>query len=290
MELRHLRYFVTVAEELNFSRAAARLRVSQPAISRQIKDLEEEAGVQLFARESSGLKLTPAGQTFLAHARDVLRRGNEALKAMAAFRAAPAEKLVIGYIPTALPSFLSDALRAFAAEHPKVSVELRELSPKRQITELRSGKIDLAFIGHPCPELADEFDLRILKRIPLAMAIPDRHHLALRKKVSLHEFSDEDFIGLDEEHFPGRNAFICQTAQQAGFTPRIKHKADSLASLLALVGAARGVALVPKELESLPHRHAAIIPLKNSPSLAWSAAAQKEASALARRFISILRT
>src|SRR6266481_3433085 len=107
MELRHLRYFVTVAEELNVSRASARLRISQPAVSRQLRDLEDELGVALFIREKPGLRLTPAGESFLAHARDVLRRSNEAATEMAAFRAPTKAKLTIGYITPALASLLT---------------------------------------------------------------------------------------------------------------------------------------------------------------------------------------
>jgi DNA-binding transcriptional LysR family regulator len=98
MELRHLRYFVTVAEELNVSRASARLRISQPAVSRQLRDLEEELHVQLFRREKSGLKLTPAGESFLAHARDLLRRSGDAVKHMEAFSTPAKQTLTIGYI------------------------------------------------------------------------------------------------------------------------------------------------------------------------------------------------
>jgi DNA-binding transcriptional LysR family regulator len=111
MELRHLRYFVTVAEELNISRASARLRISQPAVSRQLRDLEEELGVQLFRREKTGLKLTSAGETFLAHARDLLRRSGDAVKAMAALKGGAKEKLTVGYIAPVLSGTLTPASR-----------------------------------------------------------------------------------------------------------------------------------------------------------------------------------
>src|SRR5215471_17189864 len=109
MELRHLRYFVTVAEELNISRASARLRISQPAVSRQLRDLEQELGVELFSRQKSRLKLTAAGETFLAHARDLLRRSNEAVKQMSAFRQQPNHTIGVGYIAPVLASTLTPA-------------------------------------------------------------------------------------------------------------------------------------------------------------------------------------
>src|SRR5262245_53541411 len=133
MELRHLRYFVTVAEELNVSRASARLRISQPAVSRQLRDLEEELHVELFRREKHGLKLTPAGEAFLAHARDLLRRGSDAVKQMAAFSQQPRQTLTVGYIAPVLTSVLTPALRRFSQAHAEVEVALREISPAEQL-------------------------------------------------------------------------------------------------------------------------------------------------------------
>ena len=292
MELRHLRYFVTVAEELNFNRASARLRVSQPALSRQIKDLEEEIGVELFIRSSSGLRLTSAGETFLAHARDILRRSADSIKAMQVFGKPGIESITLGYIPTALPSFLTGALREFSNRYPKVAVHLRELAPQEQLDDLREGKIDVAFIGNPCPELSREFALTIVKRIPLSVALPDNHLLAKRRAAELNELSDEDFIGLVENRFPGRNDFICKTCQQAGFTPRITIHADSLSSMLALVAAGKGVALLPSEVENLPHTRCVFVRLKRCRAIIeWAVASHKgDSNTLTRSLLEILKT
>src|SRR6267142_7037500 len=132
MELRHLRYFVTVAEELNVSRASARLRISQPAVSRQLRDLEEELGVELFTREKSKLKLTPAGETFLAHARDLLRRSGDAVKQMESFGKRAKEIVTVGYIAPVLASILTPALRRFSQKHSDTEVALREMPPGEQ--------------------------------------------------------------------------------------------------------------------------------------------------------------
>jgi len=129
MELRHLRYFVTVAKELNGSRASARLRISQPAVSRQLRDLEEELGVPLFHRGNSRLKLTPAGEAFLAHARDLLRRSNEAVKEMTAFRPQARRTLTVGYRAPWRVTTLTPALRAFGQSSPEDEVVLREMAP-----------------------------------------------------------------------------------------------------------------------------------------------------------------
>jgi DNA-binding transcriptional LysR family regulator len=262
MELRHLRYFVTVAEELNVSRASARLRISQPAVSRQLRDLEDELGVKLFARDKSKLKLTPAGEAFLAHARDLLRRSNDAAKEMATFRAAAASKITVGYIAPVLTSTLTPALRTFGQKNPGIDVVLREMTPGEQIKALRNGQIDLALAGNPWPELAHEFELVVLGQIPFEAVLPDNHLLALRKRIALAELGDETFIGFDEDQFPGRNDVICAVCQQAGFTPHLRYRVESLTALLAKVATGAGVTLTPREVGQLPHPGAVLVRLK----------------------------
>jgi DNA-binding transcriptional LysR family regulator len=276
MELRHLRYFVTVAEELNISRGSARLRISQPAVSRQLRDLEEELGVELFRREKSGLKLTPAGETFLAHARDLLRRSGDAVKEMASFSARGKQTLAVGYIAPVLTSILTPALRRFAQEHPEVEVALCEMSPADQLKALRESRLDLALIGNPCPEVEHEFALTILTRIPFQAVLPDNHLLALRKRIGLSELEGENFIGFAEDKFPGRNAAICAACQAAGFTPHFRQHVESLSALLATVAAAKGVTLAPREVGQLPHPQAVFVALKPPvPSVISVAATRK---------------
>ncbi len=253
MELRHLRYFVTVAEELNISRASARLRISQPAVSRQLRDLEDELGVDLFRREKSGLKLTPAGETFLAHARDLLRRSGDAVKQMESFGKRAMENVTVGYIAPVLASILTPALRRFSQRHPNTEVALREMPPGEQLKALREGRIDLALIGNPCPEVEREFAVIVLTRIPFQAVLPDNHLLALRKRIALSELEAEPFVGFAEEKFPGRNAAICTACQAAGFTPRFRHHVENLSALLATVAAGKGVTLAPAEVSQLPH-------------------------------------
>jgi len=277
MELRHLRYFVTIAEELNISRAAARLRISQPAVSRQLRDLEEELAVELFRREKSGLKLTPAGETFLAHARDLLRRSGDAIKQMESFGKRAKEIVKAGYIAPVLASILTPALRRFSQQHSDTEVELREMPPGEQLKALREGGIDLALIGSPCREVEREFAVTVLTRIPFQAVLPDNHLLALRKRIALSELEKEKFVGFVEEKFPGRNAAICAACQAAGFTPRFRHHVENLTALLALVAAAKGVTLAPAEVSQLAHPQSVFIPLKPPvPSVVSAAARRKD--------------
>jgi DNA-binding transcriptional LysR family regulator len=276
MELRHLRYFVTVAEELNISRGSARLRISQPAVSRQLRDLEDELGVELFRREKSGLKLTRAGEAFLAHARDLLRRSADAVKQMDAFKKGSRPSLTVSYIAPVLSGLLTPALRCFADKYPEAEVSLHEMSPGQQLKALREGRVDLALIGNPTPEAEREFTVTVLKRIPLQAVLPDNHLLALRKRIALKELRDEKFIGFAEETFPGRNAAICAACQAAGFTPRFVHQVENLSALLAMVASGKGVTLAPAEVGQLPHPQATFVPLKAPVPTVVSASAQKK--------------
>ncbi|MGF1938887.1 MAG: LysR family transcriptional regulator [Nostoc sp. ChiQUE02] len=165
MELRHLKYFVTVAEELNFSRAAVRLYISQPALSRQIKNLEDELGIVLFLRQSDGLILAEAGKFFLQQAKDILNRSDVAVQTLKAHYSNTDEPLVIGYIPTILQTFLGKTLHSFGLAYPEVAVRLQEMPPSEQVRALRDGAIDIAFMGNPPDELDEEFTVKCVKKV-----------------------------------------------------------------------------------------------------------------------------
>ena len=276
MELRHLRYFVTAAEELNISRASARLRVSQPAVSRQIHDLEDELGVALFIRDNNGLSMTDAGESFLAHARGILRKSGEAITHMNSFRREPVNELAIGYIASVLDSILTPALKSFTRKNGDTKVCLKELSPQDQIRGLRDGRIDLALPGNPCLELAGEFEVIVLRRIAFQAVLPEDHKLAKRARIGLEELKGETFIGFDEKLFPGRNASICHACEAAGFTARLLLRVENLTALLANVAAGKGVTLTPGEVSRLPHSGAVFVPLKSPvPSVASAAVVRK---------------
>ena len=253
MELRHLRYFVMAAEERNISRAAARLNISQPAVSRQIRDLEGELGVPLFDRESTGLKLTEAGEAALSHARDLLRRAEGLEAAMEVFKRNPKRALRIGFIPTALPGFLARALRVFNQQHDDVCTQIREMSPLDQERALREGEIDVALLGSPCPQLVEEFEGETILTTPMAIVLPDDHLLALRKSIDLAELEGEPFVSLHERNFPGRPAMIADLSKRAGITLDVRMKAEGLQELLGLVAGGAGVGVLPGDVDQLPH-------------------------------------
>jgi DNA-binding transcriptional LysR family regulator len=272
MELRHLRYFVMAAEERNISRAAARLNITQPAVSRQIRDLESGLGVPLFDRGSTGLILTAAGEVALLHAKDLLRRAAGLESAMAAFRRTPRRSLRVGFIPTALPGFLAAALRAFNQKHDDVCTQIREMSPLDQENALRKGEIDLALLGSPRPQTLVEFRSETIIKTSLAVVLPDDHLLALRKSIDLAELEGEPFISLHERHFPGRPALIADLGERAGFTLDVRMKAEGLQELLGLVAGGAGVGVLPADVHQLPHPGVVFITMRKPKTQLVSAA------------------
>jgi DNA-binding transcriptional LysR family regulator len=262
MELRHLRYFVAAAEEMNISRASARLNISQPAVSRQIRDLEEELGVNLFNRKKNGLEITAAGELALTHARELLRKAKGMTQALQAFGNPTLEQLLVGFIPTALPSFLADALRAFNQQSHDVCVQIKEMTPRQQETALRKGEIDLALLGQPCPALKNEFQILPIKKTPLAAVLPDHHLLALRKSINFDELAEDSFITLNEKNFPGRPELMASMGEQAGFSPKIQFKVDNFTEALGLVASGAGVAVLPEDVSQLPHPKVVFVKLK----------------------------
>ncbi len=242
------------AEETNISRAAARLNVSQPAVSRQIRDLEEEFEIALFVRNHNGLSLTDAGSTALVHAKEVLRRAGAMTESMQSFNSGRKQlSLKVGYISTALPGFLGEGMRKFNHAYDNVCVQIFEMSPSEQRDALLDGSIDLGLIGEPSPAVRREFEVATIKKTEMAIVLPDNHRFAGRKVIDLAELKDDPFLSLHEKHFPERPALMADLFAKAGINPRIAIKANGLSELLGLVGSGSGVAMAPADLNQLPH-------------------------------------
>lgn len=264
MELRHLRYFAMAAEERNVSRAATRLFVSQPAVSRQIKDLEEELGVKLFIREHTGLRLTEAGNTALAHALEILRQANAMTEAMDLMARRQSSVVVnVGFLPTALPQFLGDALRRFHKAHVGIKVHIFEMSPTQQAEALGTGAIDLALIGEPTAQVKRDFKVAPIFKSRMAMLLPDEHPLVGRKSVRLAEFEKDSFLTLHEDHFPDRPKLMADMFERAGIDAEITFRARGLSDLLGLIGAGAGVAIAPAAMAVMPHPGVVFVPLSH---------------------------
>jgi DNA-binding transcriptional LysR family regulator len=244
MELRHLRYFAAVAEELHFGRAAERLMVAQPALSQQIKQLEEELGVRLLERNRRRVALTEAGSTFLKDAKDILARSEAAIQAVQSIHRDQIGSLVVGFNSGALADLLPVTVRAFRRRFSGVQVVLREMTTGEQSIALRERRINLGFL---CPPVApaDERLVQIesLLREPLVLALPRRHPLARRRRVALGVLINEEFVMCRDE--VGYCVQVRDICRAAGFEPRIVQAADEGETAMALVEAGVGVSLMP---------------------------------------------
>jgi DNA-binding transcriptional LysR family regulator len=245
VELRHLRYFVAVAEAENVLRAATqKLHVSQPAVSRQIRDLEDELGAQLFERTGKSVRLTDAGFLFLKEARAVLERTDEAVRSVRAFAQVGETELHVGYTPALRAQIVSPTLRAFQREMPKVHVKLHDWSSEKILTGLRDGRLQLAFIVRPSKRGAFR-DLRFeeLLREQVRLAVPPTHPFAQRRSVSLVNAAKEPFVGLTREDFPDYNAYLNAVFAPVKNKPRVIEEHDSMTSVVSAIEAGTGVGL-----------------------------------------------
>lgn len=258
MELRHLRYFVAVAEALHFSRAADRLHVTQPALSRQIRDLEEELGVRLLHRHGTATALTPAGGQFRARAERILA---DAAAAVAEVRAA-GQRLRVGHYGTLWADLFAPALRNFARRQPKVRLEAVELTPTELVVALRQGEVDLALLGPADDRLRREFATRRLVTVPAMIALAGDHPLAKRRRLDLAELARESWIGWDERSFPGRVRLLDAAAARAGFRARVVHVVDSVASMFVQVATSGHIGYVLPMSRQLPHNGVVFVPLR----------------------------
>lgn len=252
MELRHLRYFIAVAEELNFTRAATRLHIGQPPLSMQIRDLEEEIGVRLFERGPRRVALSTAGERFLLHARRILDGVEEAVAE--ARRAARGElgELRVGFT-SSLPftDLLPDALNAYRRRFPQVRLQLREMFTPEQFQALVRGELDVGFVRLQAGTPPAGIVLREVARNPLRLVVNAAHRLAGAAQVRLAELAGEDFISFPADvgtDLPGVLRALCR---QAGFEPRIVQTAREATTQIGLVAAGLGVAVLPAPLESV---------------------------------------
>ena len=249
MELRHLRYFVAVAEMENVSRAALKLHVSQPALSTQIRDLEDELGFMLFERTAKSVRLTDAGFLFLKEARAVLERTGEAVRNLRAFAQAGETQLQVGYSLALRTQIVSPALHAFQQAMPKVHVKLHDWTGEKIVAGLRDGRLQLAFIVRPSKRGALR-GLRFeeLTREQVRLAVPPNHPFAQRRSVSLTDAAREPFIALTHEDFPYYNAYLSAVFAPVKNKPRVIEEHDSITSLISAIEAGTGVGMVVEAL------------------------------------------
>ena len=261
MELRHLRYFVIVAEEQNVTRAAQRLHVSQPPLSRQIRDLEEELGVELFRRTAKSVTLTEAGHLFLGEARAVLLRAEQAVQAVQTLAKGERGQLRVGYAPSLTVEFLPRALKIFAQDCPGVRVSLHDLSTVECTERLKLRKIDVALIP---PQLGTSNRGLIFEKIVsygLFAAVAVNHRFAQKRSLTLAQFQKEPFIAYSREDYPEYQEWVRDMFRPHGFDPKVTEEHDSASSLIAAVEAERGIALVTSSIRCITGPRIKLLPL-----------------------------
>jgi DNA-binding transcriptional LysR family regulator len=251
MDLRHLRYFATLAQERNFTRAAQRLNVSQPPLSQQIKALEIELGTLLFVRTSRRVELTPAGQVFLTHATAILERVEQACLQARAVGGGRVGHLDVGSSSSLLLGPLPQLVAGYRRAFPGVNVALHEMTPAAQLTALRDRRLDISFSRTPV--LDEHLAAELAWEDPVVAALPRGHRLVARRKLALKDLASEEFVllRLDSSAFA---AYLNQCCVDAGFMPRASQYVVESQAMPSLVAAGLGVALVPASLASVHRR------------------------------------
>src|SRR4051812_1073755 len=232
MELRHLRYFVAVAEAENVTRAAAKLHVAQPAVSRQIRDLEDELGFPLLERSAKAVRLTDAGRVFLGEARAVLQRAEAAVTAARSVADGLSGELHVGYAPSLTVQILPRALRSFQAAYPKVRVVLHDFSTEEMLAGLSDKTLHVALVVKPDPEQLRGLRFKELASYPLCIAMPPNHSLARGRSVSFAKSVTEPFIGYSRTGYPEYHTSLGLLFGKVGRVPEIAEEHDSVSSLI----------------------------------------------------------
>lgn len=266
MELRQLRYFVAVAEESSFSRAAERLHLSQPPLSTQIKSLERDIGAQLLERSNRGVSLTAAGSVFYKEAQAVLARLEQARSRALQADRGEVGTLSIGFVSIADYGILPPALRSFRAHFPLVEVQLHELTTDAQIRALRAAGLDLGIGLAPVDE--PDLEFKRLLREELVLAAPSGHPAAKgTDAVDLRALSKADFIVPPRDVAPGLYDLTISHCRSFGFAPRIVQNARQMQTVIGLVSCGMGVALVPSSMRNLKRTGVHYRRLRGKPAL-----------------------
>lgn len=243
MELRHLRYFIAVAENGSLSRAAEKLFIAQPPLSLQIRNLEDELGVALFIRHPRGVRLTLAGQALLPEARYLIERAGRVGNVARQSCEGRAVSLSMGFVPSSSHTVLPVLIRKLRETYPGLELELREMISEEQISALTDGRIDvgIARSGSKHPRVSASLQMSD----PFCLAAPASERSASDGPVDLRSFSEKVFVGFSRSHGPAYFDQSIHLCTQAGFSPRIRYEASNVRGILDLVSAGLGVALVP---------------------------------------------
>lgn len=288
IELRHLRYFIAVAEELHFGRAAERLHMAQPPLSQQIRQLEEYLGFQLFYRTKRSVQITEAGQAFLEESRKLLKQLDQAIETGRQVSRGEKGQIVIGFVSSAAYNVLPVILRAFRSQIPQVRLELHEMPTNEQLNWLREGRIDIGFLRPPIEDKT--LQVRTIVREPMVVALPESHAFIEHKQIKLSSLAKEAFVLFPRPLSPRAYDQIISLCQQAGFSPNVVQEAMQMQTIVSLVAGGIGIAIVPVSLQNMQRTGVVYKPLEEPAPCAEIAVAwrQNDSSASIQQFLEIV--
>ncbi|AFY95038.1 LysR family transcriptional regulator [Chamaesiphon minutus] len=261
MELRHLRYFSTVATELHFGRAAEKLHIAQPPLSKQIQDLEAELGFELFTRTKRSVALTPAGQAFLIEVSQVFQQLDRAIDIGGKTSRGELGQISIGFVGSATYNILPVMLQQFHDRYPQVQIKLHELTTDRQLIWLREGRIDIGLIRPPIVER--DFVSQVIFQESVVVALPTHHHLATQDSLDLATLATEPFILFPRKLAPGLYDPIIAICQAAGFSPLVVQECIQMQTIVSLVSANMGVSILPESIQEAQRQGVVYKPIRS---------------------------
>jgi DNA-binding transcriptional LysR family regulator len=249
IELRHLRYFIAVAEELNFGRAAQKLQITQPSLSRQIQKLEQELAVKLFERLPSQIQLTQAGELFLIEAQQILAKVQQGIKV--AQRASRGEigQLKIGFQGSAVYDLIPNSIRAFRESFPNVDAIVQQMVTSEQISAIENNQLDLGFVVPPINH--GKLIVETIFQEPVIVVLPENHPLAVKTEITITDLGDEPLILASRDRSCGLFEEIFNLYYQAGLRPNVIYAAREMQVMLGFVAAGMGISLLPTYVQNL---------------------------------------
>lgn len=265
MELRHLKYFIAVAELENVTRAARKLHVSQPGLSRQIRDLEDELGFTLLERSAKSVRLTEAGRVFLGEAKGVLERVEAAVSAARSAARGEAGEIHVGYAPSPTVELLPCALHAFQNTAPGVRVHLHDLSTEEMLTGLNEGRLHLCLMVKPGAKAMRGLTFELLREYSICVAVPPGHPFAGQRRVKLTQLTGETLVAFSRADYPEYHQMLGEMLASLKDKPRVREEHSSGSSLIAAAEAGRGLAIVPSCMGMLVGGRLVLRPLTPAP-------------------------
>lgn len=288
MEIRQLRYFLAVAEELSFGRAAERLLISQPPLSRQIRQLEQELGLELFHRTKRKVELTTAGTAFLPEVRQVLTQAETAIQVAQRASRGEVGRLVVGFEASSTYDVIPASLKQYRESFPDVDLEVYGMTTEEQFDALLKKRIDVGFMVSPVKN--EKVNIETILEEPLTVALPEQHPLTTQDQVQIQDLEHEPFITFQRNRGCGLYDLTIVACQQANFSPIIVQEADEMQVILGFVAAGMGVALLSASVQQFQRPQVVYRQLSNAPQVDLSLASHCDnSSAVLQAFIGVVR-